>query len=125
MKNEEKKYTEALEKAAIKYQKKIEANNPQAEAWDFYGAFIAGAIWRDKRIAKEQNALINKACKWLRKNAHKYIGGRDYLFLKGIMIEAFKYAMKGEDTSNNDVIKIDYDELIKKAIKEVINREQI
>ena len=41
------------------------------------------------------------------------------------MIEAFKDAMKGEDTSNNDVIKIDYDELIKKAIKEVINREQI
>ena len=58
MTNEEKKYTEALEKAAIKYQKKIEANNPQAEAWDFYGAFIAGAIWRDKRIAKEQNAFV-------------------------------------------------------------------
>ena len=123
MTNEEKKYTEALEKAAIKYQKKIEANNPQAEAWDFYGAFIAGAIWRDKRIAKEQNALINKACKWLKKNAHKHIHGRDYLFDLGIMIYAFKDAMKGEDTSNNDVVKIDYDELFKKAIKEVLNRE--
>lgn len=67
MTNEEKKYEEVLTKAARKYQKKIETNNPQAEALDFYGAFIAGAIWRDKRIAKEQNALINKACKWLKK----------------------------------------------------------
>lgn len=53
MTNEEKKYTEALAKAAREYQQYIESNNPQADAWDFYGAFIAGAAW----IKKHPNTI--------------------------------------------------------------------
>ena len=64
MSNEEKKYQEALAKAAREYQEYIETNNSQAEAWDFYGAFIAGAIWRDKQSTKEKQALIDKAYEW-------------------------------------------------------------
>lgn len=72
MTNEEKKYEEAIAKAARKYQKNIETNNPQAEAWDFYNAFISGATWRDKQSANEKQALIDKACEWVEDNVSKH-----------------------------------------------------
>lgn len=94
MTNEEKKYQEALAKAAREYQEYIETNNSQAEAWDFYGAFIAGAIWRDKQSTKEKQALIDKACEWLLANVSKHLHGY-YTFHKGLMLEEFQQAMKG------------------------------
>lgn len=47
------KNEEALAKAAREYQQSIEANNSQADAWDFYGAFIAGAAW----VKRHPNAI--------------------------------------------------------------------
>lgn len=90
MTNEEKNYTEAIAKAAREYQEYIETNNPQAEAWDFYNAFISGAIWRDKQSTKEKQALIDKACEWIRYNNEN--GG----CLFDGWEKDFKKAMKGE-----------------------------
>lgn len=59
MKKEDKEFVETIEKAAREYQQYIESNNPQADAWDFYGAFIAGATW----VRKHHNMVryIDKA----------------------------------------------------------------
>lgn len=93
MTNEEKKYQEALAKAAREYQEYIETNNSQAEAWDFYGAFIAGAIWRDKQSTKEKQALIDKAYEWL-ENLFAPDGS---IVPENIrLLQDFKKAMEGE-----------------------------
>ena len=83
---------------------------------DCYTAAMAMAQWKDERIKElevtlncrskyeriyrneflkaEKEALINKACEWLRENASKHIHGQ-YSFLKGLMLEEFQQAMKG------------------------------
>ena len=90
MKNEEMKYMEALAKAAREYQEYIETNNPQAEAWDFYGAFIEGAIWRDKKSTKEKQTLIDKACEWMSSHLQMQYDGFSSF------INDFRKAMEGE-----------------------------
>ena len=52
------------------------------------------ARWKDEQFKAEKEALINKACEWLRENASKHIHGQ-YSFLKGLMLEEFQQAMKG------------------------------
>ena len=42
------------------------------------------------------DALIEKACKWMKENVSKHIHGPAYIFYKESMIEEFKQAMKGE-----------------------------
>ena len=52
------------------------------------------ARWKDEQFKAEKEALINKACEWLRENASKHIHGQ-YSLLKGLMLEEFQPAMKG------------------------------
>ena len=61
---------------------------------DCYTAAITMAKWKDEQFKAEKEALINKACEWLRENASKHIHGQ-YSFLKGLMLEEFQQAMKG------------------------------
>ena len=59
-----------------------------------YNAALAMSEWKDEQVKAEKEALINKACEWLRENASKHIHGQ-YSFLKGLMLEEFQQAMKG------------------------------
>ena len=51
-------------------------------------------IYRDEFLKAEKEALINKACEWLKENASKHIHGPAYMFYKESMIKEFKQAMK-------------------------------
>lgn len=91
--NEINKNEGALSKAAREYQQYIESNNSQAEAWDFYGAFIAGAIWKDKQSIKEKQALIDKAYEWW----ENYFAPDGSIIPERIgLLQNFKKAMEGE-----------------------------
>ncbi len=93
MTNEEKKYEEALTRAAKKYQERIGTHNPQVEAWDFYNAFISGATWRDKQSTKEKQALIDKAYEWW----ENYFAPDGSIVPENVgLLRDFKKAMKGE-----------------------------
>ena len=61
---------------------------------DCYTAAMEMADWKDERFEAEKQALIDKACEWLRENVSKHIHGQ-YSFLKGLMLEEFQQAMKG------------------------------
>ena len=50
--------------------------------------------WKDEQFEAEKQALIDKACEWLKENVSKHLHGQ-YAFLKGEMIEEFKQAMEG------------------------------
>lgn len=59
-----------------------------------YDAALAMAQWKDEQFKAEKQALIDKACEWLKENVSKHCHGY-YTFHKGLMIEEFKQAMKG------------------------------
>lgn len=62
-----------------------------------YNLAMAVARAKDEEKFKaEKQALIDKACEWLRENAGKHIHGPAYMFYKESMIEEFQQAMKGE-----------------------------
>lgn len=50
---------DAIIKAAQEYQQHINDNNPQAEAYDFESAFIAGAVWMKKHLFPNAKWKIN------------------------------------------------------------------
>lgn len=56
--SEDEKINKELNKAAEKYQKQIEENNPNAEAYDFFNAFIACANWLEQQNLKQQDKPI-------------------------------------------------------------------
>jgi hypothetical protein len=49
---------------------------------------------KGKQFAQEKQALIDKACEWLKENVSKHCHGY-YTFHKELMIEEFKQAMEG------------------------------
>ena len=57
--------------------------------------FVEGARWKDEQLEAEKEALIDKACEWLKENVSKHIHGPAYMFYKESMIEEFKQAMEG------------------------------
>ena len=59
-----------------------------------FKAAMKMAKWKDEEIKAEKQALIDKACEWLRENVSKHCYG-NYTFLKGLMLEEFEQAMKG------------------------------
>ena len=81
---------------------------------DCYTAAMTMAKWKDEQSTKEKQALIDKACEWLRKNieSDKYLSpdeesyrmgcGVDYLETN-MFIEDFKNYMKGGENENDKV----------------------
>jgi hypothetical protein len=53
-------------------------------------------IYRNEFLKAGKEALINKACEWLRENASKHIHGPAYMFYGENMIEEFKQAMEDQ-----------------------------
>ena len=49
-----------LSEASSQYQKRIEEQNPNAEAYNFDGAFLAGAMWAKNQLYKQADELITK-----------------------------------------------------------------
>lgn len=67
--------------------------------------FIAGCEWKDVQLEAEKEALIDKACEWLRYNMYEgtceqMLSKKPYPFMSDF-IEEFKQAMKGGEYENN------------------------
>lgn len=45
------------EEKAREYQEFIESNNPSAEAYGFYNAYISACKWKDKQLEEELNLI--------------------------------------------------------------------
>ena len=64
-----------------------------------YTAAMAMAQWKDEQLEAEKQALIDKACEWLRNNMYEgtceqMLSKKPYPFMCDF-IEEFKKAMKG------------------------------
>ena len=64
-----------------------------------YDAAYAMAQWKDEQLEAEKQALIDKACEWLRNNMYEgsceqMLSKKPYPFMSDF-IEEFKKAMKG------------------------------
>lgn len=65
-----------------------------------YDAAYAMAQWKDEQLEAEKQALIDKACEWLRENTYEgtceqILSKKPYPFMRDFINE-FKNAMKGE-----------------------------
>lgn len=67
-----------------------------------FKAAMKMAKWKDEQLAKEKQALIDKACEWLKENVSKHCHGY-YTFHKGLMLEEFQQAMKGGEYENDKI----------------------
>ena len=72
-----------------------------------YDAALAMAQWKDEQLEAEKQALIDKACEWLRNNMYEgtceqMLSKKPYPFMSDY-IEEFKQAMKGGNYENNKV----------------------
>lgn len=66
---------------------------------DCYTAAMSMAQWKDEQLEAEKQALIDKACEWLRNNMYEgtceqMLSKKPYPFMSDF-IEEFKQAMKG------------------------------
>ena len=66
-----------------------------------YDAALAMAKWKDEQLEAEKQALIDKACEWLRNNMYEgtceqMLSKKPYPFMCDFIINEFKNAMKGE-----------------------------
>lgn len=83
-----------MERTMTNEEKVLELMPTKSGYYEITDALLKMAEWKDEQFAKEKQALIDKACEWLKENASKHIHG-NYAFLKGLMLEEFQQAMKG------------------------------